>query len=122
MKRCSTLYCLGTPNKYRTKCTKCRTREWREKNPVRAAYINWRNNARRRGKHFAVTFEYFVQWCNETNYIALKGVDANSMTIDCTDDYVGYIDGGFTMKTKAQNSKEGKKGKIPKYKPDDVPF
>lgn len=122
-KRCSSKYCLGTPRQHRRQCNKCRQRAWRKKHPARDVFANWRSNAKRRGVPFNATFEYFEQWCKDTNYLALRGMGAEDMTIDCNDNYIGYVDGGYTMKTRSKNSKEGKKGRNPAYtkKPDD-PF
>ncbi len=114
-RRCETRYCLGTPAKHRKKCPKCMSREWRLKYPARDAFRHWRDNAKRRGIPFSATLDYFERWCKRTNYLALRGLGADDMTIDCNDNFIGYVDGGYTMKTRSQNSREGKKGKRPAY-------
>lgn len=121
-RRCETLYCYNTPQAGRKKCQKCRDREWKQLNPLAHSYNRLKSNAKRRGKPFALSKGYWKQFCAETNYLELRGLGAEDMTVDCNDDYVGYVDGGITMKTRSVNSREGKKGKPPPYRPEGVPF
>ncbi len=120
--RCSTLYCLVTPIEGRSICSKCRAREWRQNHPAEDAYRHLKSNAKRRGKPFKLTMPWWKAWCAVTNYLNLRGMGPDDMTVDCDDDYVGYVDDGITMKTRSKNSSEGRKGKPPVYKPDGVPF
>jgi hypothetical protein len=72
-------------------------------NPVMYAYHNLKTNAKRRGHKFALTFEYFVKWCKETNYIDTKGRTSKAATIDRIIDELGYVDGNIQVLTLAEN-------------------
>lgn len=105
---------------------------------MKPTYYNWVFNSHRRGVPHSVTFEQFEIFCLFTRYMDLKGLEPEAMTIDCLDNYVGYVFGppewktigswsgwvfgNIRMITRRQNSKEGKKGKNPAYQrqPDDV--
>jgi hypothetical protein len=58
--KCATKYCRNERIEGRKKCAKCRTREWRKKNPLKAAFDRKRTNARRRGIPFLLTYEDFI--------------------------------------------------------------
>jgi len=58
--RCSTKHCRGKRNDSHKKCAKCRSREWREKFPLKAAFHRKKWNAKRRGIPFLLTYEDFV--------------------------------------------------------------
>lgn len=119
---CSTPYCLGTPQKGRKKCQKCRCREWRQNNPIKDSFRHLRSNAKRRGIEFNLTLQEFIGFCAETGYITARGLEAHSMTIDRIDSYKGYEVGNMQVLTRAENSRQGRKGKRPEYRPKDVPF
>ena len=87
--RCATLYCLGTPQRYREYCEKCRTRQWRAKNPVKAAYRQLRRSAQKRGIEFDLSLYDFTVFSIETGYVwgLLQGYD---ITIDRINSLKGY--------------------------------
>lgn len=109
VRKCLTPNCYRTPLPQRRRCQTCRYRSWSKNNPLRATYIKLKSNAKKRNKPFNLTFEYWKKFCEETNYLELRGQGKYDMTVDCEDDYVGYVDGGITMRTKYENSKIGKK-------------
>lgn len=86
---CSTPYCRRRVTKGNL-CNTCRTRKWRKENPVRSAWINLRNNAKRRGVLFTITFEQFEQWCVKVKYIGFQGRNSDSYTIDRRHNDIGY--------------------------------
>ena len=63
-----------------------------------------RSNAHRRGKDFTITKEDFKEFCEETNYLELKGRTKNSASIDRIDPSKGYIKGNLQVLTLGQNS------------------
>jgi hypothetical protein len=69
-KRCKTPGCRNKRALHRSVCHKCASRKYRENNPMRASYQHLKDNAKRRGIYFDLTFEEFVQFCYETDYIA----------------------------------------------------
>lgn len=68
-----------------------------------------RRNARRRGHHFGLTLEYWVQWCNDTGYLTLKGRYKNNCSVDRINPELGYVDGNIQMLTVGDNSSKGQK-------------
>jgi len=101
---CATPACGNTSVRF--KCSKCRSREYRSKHPLRAAYINLAHHARERGISFSLTFEHFTQFCQSTGYIELKGRNKNDLTIDRIIASKGYEDGNIQALTNAQNKKK----------------
>lgn len=88
-------------------CPRCWMRAWRASNPVRDAWNNLRNSARRRGKLFGITFKEFVQWCAQTSYIELRGHTADCAHIDRIDFRRGYTLDNIQILTCSENSTKG---------------
>jgi hypothetical protein len=71
-------------------CNTCITRRYRLNNQLRATYQSRKDNAKRRGKAFSLTFAEFCEFAVETDYIRGKGITAKSLTIDRIDETGGY--------------------------------
>ena len=106
MVRCVTLYCLNDAEPGRTVCGKCRSRAFRARHPVKAAYTALRTNAKRRGIYFGISFVEWERFCTETGYIELKGTGATDMTIDRKDPRMGYIYSNMQLLTNTANVKK----------------
>lgn len=88
-------------------CSSCRSRKTRAADPVRASFIARRNNADRRGKPFTITLEYFREWCIKVNYFRYKrGRAADSYTVDCKINELGYVPGNLQLLTNRDNVKK----------------
>jgi hypothetical protein len=83
-------------------CYTCKSRRFRNKNPLEASYLNLKGNAKRRGIYFAVTLEYYKYFCEVNNYLTLRVTE--DMTIDRIEPELGYIDGNLQMLKRAVNS------------------
>jgi hypothetical protein len=57
---------------------------------MRATYQILKDNAKRRGKAFSLTFDEFCKFVKQTDYIRGKGITAKSLTIDRIDETGGY--------------------------------
>lgn len=101
--QCTSVGCKNSTVGNKTKCGTCTSRAYRLRHPIKAAYNNLRNNARRRGKEFSITFEYFKEFCTETNYILGKGKTKESYTIDRKVAELGYIPGNLQVLTNRNN-------------------
>jgi len=101
--KCSTKNCKN-PSKGRKLCASCRSRKARKKNPIRYAYNCLKSNAKRRGRIFELTFKFFKEFCKKTNYIKLKGMGPDDMTIDRKVSPLGYIDGNIRMISRSANA------------------
>lgn len=94
-KKCDTKYCRYPARKGGKKCSRCHRAGLKEKNPVYVAWQTTKSNAKRRGKRFVITLEEFREFCEETGYLELKGKDADSASIDCIIDEIGYAKGNI---------------------------
>lgn len=107
-------YRCGNPRQKKDRlCGKHRHRFNKENNPVRYTYNLLKSNARRRGKPFALSFEYFEQFCRETNYIELKGRGGGKMSIDCKVAALGYIEGNIRILEFSHNASKGNRDVVP---------
>jgi hypothetical protein len=97
-------------------CHSCRMKAYKEKYPVRYAYQVLKNNAKRRGKSFTLTFEEFQKFCYETEVLHARGRTSSSFHIDRIDDTKGYTMDNIQVLTNAANvAKENRRRKIIRY-------
>lgn len=80
---------------------------------MKAAFQTLRQNARRRKKPFTITFQDFQQFCYKYNYMAGKGRNKESYTIDRKINALGYVPGNLRMLTNSQNA--AKRNKMLNY-------
>lgn len=82
---------------------------------MRYAYKNWRNNCKRRGIKFEISFEYFVEFCQKTQILKRRGIYAESWHIDRKIDELGYVEGNLQVLTNTENiTKENERRKAAK--------
>jgi hypothetical protein len=103
--RCITPYC--SKKRKGRYCHCCNKRRWRAKFPLKACFVAHRDNAIRRGKIHKLTFEYFNTFCDETNYLSLRGRTPKSLSIDRVINELGYIEGNIQAVTISFNSSKG---------------
>lgn len=119
-KKCVTKYCRGTAKKGRY-CCRCTTENRKRKNPYLYWFGVYRTNANRRArlagneKFWCVTYEYWVQFCDETGFLAIKGRRKHDASLDCIINELGYIDGNIRPLTVGDNAAKGVK--YPDYNP-----
>lgn len=95
---------------------------WRKKNPEKDAYNNLKNNSKRRGVYFDLTFEQFKTFLYRSDYMELRGRGANNLTIDRIRASGGYTMDNIAILTKRENSIK-RHIEYPKTeKRDDCPF
>lgn len=104
-KRCKERYCHKEAKKH-GRCWFHDNAYYRSKNPVRYAYQTLKDNAKRRGKTFLISLEYFKQFCKRTDYIAGKGRMKESYSVDCIDPRKGYVEGNLQCITLSDNTKK----------------
>lgn len=88
--KCVTPYCRNKRKKKHRLCSKCLSKLWKERHPERYFYNYWKQNAKRRGKDFRVTFEEFLKFCKENNFMELKGKYKENLSIDRIRSHEGY--------------------------------
>lgn len=83
-----------------------KSRQYRQAHPIRAAYLNLKHNARRRGKEFLLTLEQFEKYCRPVtlHYGAKRNKDTYS--IDRRDPRRGYSLDNIQILTLEQNTKK----------------
>lgn len=101
MKRCATPGCSNTAKgKY---CTTCLTRRWKQKKPLKYAYQTLKDNAKRRGKPFNLTFEWFCFFAETVEYTKKKGITQKAIHIDRINEEKGYTITNIQPLPNAQN-------------------
>lgn len=87
-------------------CASCSIVRFSAKHPEKYAYFVLRNNAKRRGKVFTISFDEFLTFITKTKYMKKKGIEAQSLHIDRIDESKGYEPGNLQMLTNTQNIKK----------------
>ncbi len=100
---CFTKKCRKTPAPKHNYCYACINKRFREKNPERNAFNVQRNNAKRRGHKFTVSFEYWLKFIQKTNYMAGRGITKTSLHVDKIIDSKGYVPGNLQVLTNTAN-------------------
>ncbi len=77
--------------------------DWREKNPLKHAYNSLKNNAKRRNKHFDLTFEQFKEFAIKVDYVTKKGRGRNAYHVDRKDEEGGYTLSNLQLLTNIEN-------------------
>ena len=103
-RKCEVKYCRRDAAPGRKKCYRCRSRAYKERNPDMYTFNALRNNAKRRGKDFTLTFDEFRGFCNDTGYMEGKGKNADSLSIDRSKNHIGYTKENIRILTLSQNS------------------
>ena len=87
---CPAYGCTNKKAKGKSLCWRHTKIRHKHNNPIAYTFDALNNNAKRRGKEFTLTLEEFSQFCEETNYIELKGRSKRKMSIDRIDSSKGY--------------------------------
>jgi hypothetical protein len=85
-------------------CAKCKHKRRKLNDPVGYTYDLIKANARRRGKAFEITLDYFRELCKATGYIENKGRRPESLSLDRINPNFGYIEGNVRVITLSVNS------------------
>ena len=104
-RKCVTKNCRGLGDRNRPRCCRCAKRLWREKNPVRDAYLNLKHHAKWRGVGFALSLQEFSDFCESTSYIQNKGRTGDALAVDRIDGSRGYEVGNIRVLTCSENSR-----------------
>lgn len=116
----SKYHCTKEAAKNRKICNTCKTKLYREKYPLKYWYDTLKMNSKRRGKKFTLTLKEFSDFCNKTGYSELKGITADSLTVDRVDNNKGYSAENIRAITLSENIK---RNYHPELEPEsDCPF
>lgn len=100
--RCTAAGCTK-PAATRGLCHAHAKREYAQRNPLRYCYNSLKQNAKRRGKEFTLSFDEFAAFAVKTDYINKRGKNSESYTIDRIDPTKGYSADNIQVLTNAQN-------------------
>lgn len=103
---CITFRCINTPRKTGFFCNSCYTKKYRKNNPVKASFYNLKNNAKRRGKKFNLTFEEFKEFAVRVDLISNSGRKKHSYHIDRIDEEKGYTKDNIQLLQNTYNVKK----------------
>ena len=109
MAKCSTKYCRKNAAPKGKVCYSCSKKRYAEKHPMRYAFNTLRQNAKRRGKSFELTFEQFKEFAIATNYMAGRGIQKDSFHIDRINPEKGYSIDNIRVLTNSENVKRHQK-------------
>ena len=102
-RKCKHRGCNNRARKHGRDCNKCRMREWRKRNPMRAAYNTCRSKAKRRGLTWCLPFWYFEHFANQCDYLKNKGNFSHCITIDRINNRLGYVPGNIRPMSRGDN-------------------
>ena len=107
VRKCRTKFCSGIAMKsgHSPFCSKCRSRRWKETNPVKYSFSKLRNRAKERGHDFALTFEEYTEFVHATDYWKNRGKTAQSLSINRIRPEEGYHAGNIEAITLSMNSR-----------------
>lgn len=105
--KCLTKNCRNVPAKrcQSKRCSRCKTREHKEKNPYAYFLNRLRNNAKRRGHECTLTVEEFKAFCEETGYLETRGRMSGCMSIDRINQDEGYHFDNIQIMEVGENSR-----------------
>lgn len=104
--KCITKYCRKDRAKRSSYCSACEYKNKKKNNPLQLAYSILKYNARRRGKIFTISFEYFCKFAIKVKYLKKKGTAAYAYHIDRINEELGYVEGNLQLLTNAKNVKK----------------
>jgi hypothetical protein len=90
----------------RSHCHACNKRSYRKRHAMRDAYQHLKDNSKRRGIYFDLTFEQFAEFCFETEYLTRRGRSRFSYSVDRIREELGYTAGNLQRLTIADNTRK----------------
>ncbi len=101
---CQTPFCRKRVRKHRRFCNTCRNRKYDDS--LRRLFRNLKSSAKRRGKAFALSWDYFCDLVISTGYDINHGNGASDLHIDRINPDLGYVEGNLQVITCSENSRK----------------
>jgi hypothetical protein len=117
---CRAYRCKNNHPKKDKLCPKHRKRMQKESDPLAYTFNLLKSNANRRNKVFELSIEEFKIFCDESNYLELKGKKGSSASIDRIDPEKGYSLDNIQIMSLSNNSKKMHQDKT--NKEESLPF
>jgi len=103
LKRCISDNCKNFAKNGRC-CNTCTSRRYRAKYPLKYVFDTLKTNAKRRGKEFTITLNYFSEIVSQKEgYLEHKGRENGALQVDRIDNELGYIEGNIRIITAEEN-------------------
>ena len=83
----------------------CKSKLYREQNPLRCIYLFKKGDAKKRGLEFTLTFSHFYKIAIATNLLEHRGRAGDSLTLERSNNELGYTDNNFEIISKSENTK-----------------
>lgn len=90
MRKRNTCSCGKRTQLGRLICSACRAADFRKRYPMKYSYVTLRDNSKRRGIDFSLSFDEFAQFAVVTDYFYKKGKTKRSYSIDRINPEFGY--------------------------------
>jgi hypothetical protein len=103
---CPTPRCRNKKAPSSNYCHACKKRQYRARNRMRDSWQHLKDNSKRRGIFFDLTFEEFAHFCYETDYLYGVGKKKTSFSVDRIIEEIGYTAGNLQVLTLSNNSKK----------------
>lgn len=103
-------------------CAKHSKKYQKYKNPYKYTFHQKKYRAKERGISWDLTLEEFIEFCEETNYMELKGKTGESASIDRKDPKIGYTRENVQILSLANNSKKMHEDNRVDEVTEDLPF
>lgn len=129
--KCKTPYCRGDAKDLRKSpyCSKCRSRRFKDRFPLKYSYNLLRCGAKRRKIEFDLSYGDYAEIAQITGYALAKGKGPNGLTLDRIDHTKGYTRENLRVVEGTENytkvhfdGSQGKNTKPKKEKDDENPF
>ena len=103
--KCRTKNCRGSATKsgHSPYCSKCRSRRFAERHPLKYAFKNLRHRARQRGHDFGLSFDEFARFAVASGWLEKKGRTKECLSIDRINDERGYFADNIQVLTVSEN-------------------
>jgi len=111
--KCQVCRCQNEGERGNRFCSRHYSMLWRFRNPEKDIYLNLKNNSKRRGKLFTLSFSEFLEFLKKNpEYLTKRGRKVRSLTIDRIDNEKGYTAENIRAITLSENAKKGQKGEV----------
>lgn len=106
--KCTTLRCKNRIRFGKTLCETCRKRKWNKEHPAEYSFANLKSSAAKREIFFGLTFDEFMEFAYQCDYLNKRGRGRAALTVDrkIPGRLPGYVRGNIQPATGWQNSKK----------------
>lgn len=85
------------------------SKKYRLENPIKYRYQSLKDNAKRDGKVFELTFEYFKQFAVKNDLLEKAETRGQSPSVDRIENELGYIRGNIQKLSVSVNARKGQR-------------